>query len=99
VVTPDGVLFTTRAFSTARPPGNRSAACSWARSGVTAPTRRPDWTADWLHRELTAWLDLAAQQVHGKPYAALDADAQAGLRERLKREYRSNRVRCRPAAC
>jgi nitric oxide reductase subunit B len=22
----------------------------------------PDWTADWLHRELTAWLDLAAQQ-------------------------------------
>ena len=52
----------------------------------------PDWTADWLHRELTAWLDLAAWQGYGKPYAALDAAAQAGLREELKLEYRSNRV-------
>lgn len=52
----------------------------------------PDWTADWLHRELTAWLDIAAQQVHGKPYEALDTSLQAGLREQLKHEYRSNRV-------
>ena len=52
----------------------------------------PDWTADWLHRELTAWLDLAAQQRHGKPYAALGASAQAELREELKLEYRGNRV-------
>ena len=22
----------------------------------------PDWTADWLHRELVAWLDLEAEQ-------------------------------------
>lgn len=52
----------------------------------------PDWTADWLHRELTAWLDLAAQQGYGQPYAALDASAQAGLRQELKIEYRGNRV-------
>lgn len=52
----------------------------------------PDWTADWLHRELTAWLDIAAQQVHGKPYEALETSLQAGLREQLKHEYRSNRV-------
>ena len=52
----------------------------------------PDWTADWLHRELTAWLALAAQETHGQPYAALGASAQAGLREDLKREYRGNRV-------
>ena len=52
----------------------------------------PDWTADWLHRELTAWLDLAAQQGHGKPYAALGASAQAELRQDLKLEYRGNRV-------
>jgi nitric oxide reductase subunit B len=37
----------------------------------------PDWTADWLHRELTAWLDLAARDQYGKDYAALDAPAQA----------------------
>lgn len=50
----------------------------------------PDWTADWLHRELLAWLDLAAQQQHGKPFDQLDADAQAVLRARLKTEYRTN---------
>lgn len=52
----------------------------------------PDWTADWLHRELTAWLELAAQQTHGKAYAALDGPAQAALREQLKAEYRHSRV-------
>ena len=50
----------------------------------------PDWTADWLHRELQGWLDLAAQQQHGKPFDQLDADAQAVLRARLKTEYRTN---------
>ncbi len=52
----------------------------------------PDWTADWLHRELRAWLDLAAQQRHGQPYAALNAGAQGALRAELQAEYRSNRV-------
>lgn len=50
----------------------------------------PDWTADWLHRELLAWLDLAAQQAYGKPFDQLDADAQAVLQARLKKEYRTN---------
>jgi nitric oxide reductase subunit B len=52
----------------------------------------PDWTADWLHRELTAWLDLAAQQTYGVPYAEVDEDHQALLRQQLKREYRGNQV-------
>ncbi|GAA5785256.1 nitric-oxide reductase large subunit [Chitiniphilus shinanonensis] len=52
----------------------------------------PDWTADWLHRELGAWLDLAAQQAHGKPYAALDVSQQAALRAALQQEYRGNGV-------
>lgn len=50
----------------------------------------PDWTADWLHRELVAWLDLTAQDVYGKPFEQLDADAQAVLKARLKKEYRTN---------
>ncbi|MEC5398970.1 nitric-oxide reductase large subunit [Uliginosibacterium sp. H1] len=50
----------------------------------------PDWTADWLHRELTAWLDIAAQEAQGKPYAQLDVGQQATLRARLKAEYRAN---------
>ncbi|MBZ9785309.1 nitric-oxide reductase large subunit [Pseudomonas sp. REP124] len=51
----------------------------------------PDWTADWLHRELLAWLDLAAQQNYGKSYQQIDDDQQALLRHQLKREYRGNK--------
>ncbi len=50
----------------------------------------PDWTADWLHRELLAWLDLAAQNRYGKPYNQLKAPQQAALQARLKNTYRPN---------
>ncbi len=50
----------------------------------------PDWTADWLHRELTAWLELAAQAEFKRPYASLDVGQQAMLRAQLKAEYRAN---------
>ncbi|WP_428852838.1 nitric-oxide reductase large subunit [Imbroritus primus] len=50
----------------------------------------PDWTADWLHRELLAWLDLAAQQAHGKTFDTLDVAQKAGLTHQLKEEYRHN---------
>jgi len=52
----------------------------------------PDWTADWLHRELIAWLNLAAQETYSSSYDMLDPVKQAGLREMLKQEYRSNRL-------
>lgn len=52
----------------------------------------PDWTADWLHRELIAWLNLAAQEAYSSSYDMLDTVKQAGLREMLKQEYRSNRL-------
>jgi len=52
----------------------------------------PDWTADWLHRELLAWLELAARQTYQKPYAQLDALQQAALKEELKLQYRGNRT-------
>lgn len=50
----------------------------------------PDWTADWLHRELVAWLSLAAEEEYGKPYDALDAMQQEMLKHSLKQEYRKN---------
>lgn len=50
----------------------------------------PDWTADWLHRELTNWLDVAAERAHGKPFADIDTAAQAVLRDRMTTEYRTN---------
>jgi len=50
----------------------------------------PDWTADWLHRELTAWLDLAAKDTYGKPYADVTPEEQNTLRFRLTQAYRTN---------
>ena len=50
----------------------------------------PDWSADWLHRELLNWLDVAAERAYGKPFADIDAAAQAVLRDRMKTEYRTN---------
>jgi nitric oxide reductase subunit B len=47
----------------------------------------PDWTADWLHRELLGVLEAWSSKT---PYDALAPEAQAGLRERLTREYRVN---------
>ncbi|ART80736.1 nitric-oxide reductase large subunit [Oceanisphaera avium] len=50
----------------------------------------PDWTADWLHRELVAWLELASMNEYGEHYAELNEDRQAVLNHRLKKEYRTN---------
>jgi len=50
----------------------------------------PDWTADWLHRELTAWLELAARGSYGRPYETLSGAQQNDLQYQLKQAYRSN---------
>ncbi|ALS98048.1 nitric-oxide reductase large subunit [Lacimicrobium alkaliphilum] len=50
----------------------------------------PDWTADWLHRELEAWLHIAAEQEFSLPFNELNEEQQALLLLRLKREYRTN---------
>ena len=48
----------------------------------------PDWTADWLHRELGAWLDAAAQA--GQPRRT----ARAG--RRLRESFPQGRVPWQP---
>ena len=48
----------------------------------------PDWSADWLHREAMTLLDQYAAPAS---YASLPAERQAALRERLRRELRTNR--------
>jgi len=42
----------------------------------------PDWTADWLHRELLAVLEVWATSDGAVSYAALPPEQQAALRER-----------------
>ena len=53
----------------------------------------PDWTADWLHRELTQWLELAAQEQFGSTYTQLSGAQKNSLQYALKQDYRTNRYR------
>ncbi|SOC53122.1 nitric oxide reductase, NorZ apoprotein [Chromohalobacter canadensis] len=50
----------------------------------------PDWTADWLHRELMAWLELAAEETYGASYDSLSPSEQNQLEFELKQAYRTN---------
>ena len=50
----------------------------------------PDWTADWLHREVTSVLDSWAGREYEKKYTLLGAEDRARLRGRLEQLYRTN---------
>src|SRR6516162_9880808 len=50
----------------------------------------PDWTADWLHRELSFVLDQWSQREFNTRYEELSLENQARLRGRLETLYRPN---------
>jgi len=50
----------------------------------------PDWTADWLHRELTWLLDFWAEKEHQNLFEELDSESQGALLARLKTTYKTN---------
>lgn len=50
----------------------------------------PDWTADWLHRELINWLDLAAQDSYFQAYDTLSGEQKNALQYQLTQAYRTN---------
>jgi nitric oxide reductase subunit B len=67
----------------------------WGHGGYVAP----DWSADWLHREATAILDIwARKEGTAESYAALSEERQAALRGGWKRvgRHRSSSARCGP---
>lgn len=87
VVTTDGVvLFTGQDIKDGQnvwqSMGGQEVGSVWGHGAYLAP----DWTADWLHRELTWLLNHWA----GKPYDQLDVETRATLKARLKQEIRTN---------
>src|SRR5262245_27677887 len=50
----------------------------------------PDWSADWLHREAEALLDILSRAETGSDYQRLSAPDQARVRFLLAREMRTN---------
>ncbi|OHB31508.1 MAG: nitric oxide reductase large subunit [Phenylobacterium sp. RIFCSPHIGHO2_01_FULL_69_31] len=91
VVDPSGaVLMTRQDIQTGQlawqSMGGQQSGSIWGHGGYVAP----DWSADQLHREAMALLDIWAQREHGKAYAALGAEPKAALQARLKAEMRTN---------
>ncbi len=66
--------------------GGQQVGSVWGHGAYQAP----DWSADWLHREAVAVLDVFSNTRHGRPFGELSAEEQGGLKERLRREMRKN---------
>jgi nitric oxide reductase subunit B len=66
--------------------GGQQLGSIWGHGGYVAP----DWTADWLHREALAWLDIEARRETSRAYSELSPDAQATFVARLKPRIRAN---------
>lgn len=83
VMTKDSILDGQTAWQSV---GGMQLGSIWGHGAYQAP----DWTADWLHRELVAWLELAAQEEYGLAYEDLQGRDQAALKHELKLAYRTN---------
>lgn len=66
--------------------GGQQLGSIWGHGAYVAP----DWTADWLHREITWLLAHWAERDFGAAYESLSVERQAALKARLKQELRSN---------
>lgn len=53
----------------------------------------PDWTADWLHKEVSVMLDIKSQEAFGVHYDQLNSVQQAAIKEVVKKEYLGSAVR------
>ncbi len=67
--------------------GGQQLGSLWGHGSYVAP----DWTADWLHREAVFLLEGWAGEEGAESYEKLDAERQASLKARLKKELRTNR--------
>ncbi len=90
VTTEGGVVYTRDDIETGRQVwqsiGGHQLGSIWGHGSYVAP----DWTADWLHREAVAWLDIEAQKTHAHDFADLLPEQQAALQVRLETEIRKN---------
>jgi nitric oxide reductase subunit B len=66
--------------------GGQQLGSIWGHGSYVAP----DWTADWLHREAIAWLEVMARRETSYTYAELAPDMQAALAARLRPLIRTN---------
>ena len=66
--------------------GGQQLGSIWGHGALVAP----DWSADWLHRETEAMLELQARDATGESYASLDESEKARLQAAVKPLVRTN---------
>ncbi|MFT3756077.1 MAG: nitric-oxide reductase large subunit [Pseudoxanthomonas sp.] len=66
--------------------GGQQLGSIWGHGALVAP----DWSADWLHREAEALLELQSRTDTGMPYAELGEGEQAKIQAAIKPLMRSN---------
>ncbi|QRP62929.1 nitric-oxide reductase large subunit [Rhodanobacter sp. FDAARGOS 1247] len=66
--------------------GGQQLGSIWGHGALLAP----DWSADWLHRESMAMLELLSRDAGLGPYDTLTAQQQAPLKARVQEELRTN---------
>ena len=66
--------------------GGQQVGSIWGHGAYQAP----DWSADWLHREAVALLELWSDREHNVAYRELAAEKRAGLEARLVTTMRHN---------
>ena len=91
VVTPSGATLYTRADidqgrEVWQSIGGQQLGSIWGHGALVAP----DWSADWLHREADAMLELLARDEGAPSFASLDVERQAALKARVQAEERRN---------
>lgn len=92
LISSDGkVIYTRQDIETGRQVwqsiGGQQLGSIWGHGGYVAP----DWSADWLHREAEAIMDLWAKREAGvSSYKELDTATQAGYKARLQESMRPN---------
>ena len=69
--------------------GGQQLGSIWGHGALVAP----DWSADWLHREALALVEIWSQRDYGSAYARLAATQREVLNVRLREELRRNQYR------
>ncbi|MEZ5544272.1 MAG: nitric-oxide reductase large subunit [Lysobacteraceae bacterium] len=91
VVSTDGSVLYTRADiergrQVWQSVGGQQLGSVWGHGALVAP----DWSADWLHREAVAMLELHARAEHGVGFDMLDTGKQAAVKAEVQPELRKN---------
>lgn len=66
--------------------GGQQVGSIWGHGAYQAP----DWSADWLHKELTALQDILSGKFYNQPFLSLDEIDRVAVKAYLKQEIRTN---------